>query len=50
MGKKGFSKNNEVNSGGEARWRRKRARGDAGASVPTPRSPRARRFRRNRSL
>ena len=49
MGKKGFSKNNEVNSGGTARWS-KRQRSDAGAPVPTPRSPRARRFRRIRSL
>ena len=45
-----FEKNNTVNSDGNARWRSKRSRTDAGAPVPTPCSPRARRFRRARPL
>ena len=45
-----FEKNNTVNSDGNARWRIKRSRTGAGAPVPTPCSPRARRFRRARPL
>jgi hypothetical protein len=50
MGKKGFSKNNEVNKNGQARHGDRLSSSDAGAPAPTPRSPRARRFTRNRSL
>ena len=46
----GFGKNHKINAGGQARHQSKRARTDAGAPVPTPRSPRARRFRRTRPL
>ena len=46
----GFGKNHKINAGGQARHQSKRARTDAGAPVPTPRSPRARRFRRIRPL
>ena len=45
-----FAVGNTVNKGGEARWRVKPSSSDARAPVPTPRSPRARRFRRNWSL
>ena len=41
-----FQKGHQGNKGGATRHGSKRRRGDAGASVPTPRSPRARRFRR----
>ena len=47
MSKKGFQPKNKH---GEARWADRLSSGDAGAPAPTPRSPRARRFRRNRSL
>ena len=44
MGKKGFSKNHEVNKNGQARHGDRLSSSDAGAPVPTPRSPRARRL------
>jgi hypothetical protein len=51
MGKKGrFQKGHKLNENGQARWSGKRSSGDAGAHIRTPRSPRARRFRRHRSL
>ena len=46
----GFGKNNTINAKGKARHPIKRSRTDAGAPVPTPCSPRARRFRRARPL
>ena len=46
----GFGKNHTGNAGGKARHPIKRSRTDAGAPVPTPCSPRARRFRRARPL
>ena len=46
----GFGKNNTINEGGQARHKSKRARTGAGAPVPTPCAPRARRFRRARPL
>ena len=45
-----FPKGNTVNAKGIARHPIKRSRTDAGAPVPTPCSPRARRFRRARPL
>ena len=45
-----FEKGYDGNKGGDARWRSKRSRTGAGAPVPTPCSPRARRFRRARPL
>ena len=45
-----FTKGNDVNKAGKARHAGRLSSSDAGAPAPTPRSPRARRFRRNRSL
>jgi hypothetical protein len=50
MGKKGLQRGHKLNSDGEARWGSRLSSSDAGAPAPTPRSPRARRFRRHRSL
>jgi hypothetical protein len=50
MGKKGFSKNNEVNKNGQARHGSRCSSSDAGAPVPALRSPRSRRIRRHRAL
>ena len=50
MGKKGLPRGHKLNSDGDARWGSKRSRTGAGAPIPTPRSPRARRFRRARPL
>jgi hypothetical protein len=45
-----FTKGNDVNKAGKARHAGRLSSSDSGAPAPTPRSPRVRRFRRNRSL